>query len=254
MMEDQGGSPELFVFLASTVHDMKNSISVLGGTLENLLDQANAQAAVQANLQANAQGQQPPAQPVVNDMSYPQLAHMLYQTRRLSDNLMQLLALYKEVGKPTYPFDPNTVPLSELVHQVASQARVLLVSKQITLEADFPPDLLWTLDEDLVIGVLAHAINNAVRYTRDRIRLVIAERDGMLEFRVEDNGMGFPPSMLEAGAVVGQGVNFLTNSSGLGLFFASEVAKMHKRRQRAGSIRLENGGPLGGGCFVLVLP
>ena len=59
---------------------------------------------------------------------------------------------------------------------------------------------------------------------------------------------------IEAGAVVGQGVNFLTNSSGLGLFFASEVAKMHKRRQRGGSIRLENGGPLGGGCFVLTLP
>ena len=236
MMEDQGGSPELFVFLASTVHDMKNSISVLGGTLENLLDQRG----------------DAPASP--QDASYPQLAHMLYQTRRLSDNLMQILALYKEVGKPTYPFDPNTVPLPELVHQVASQARVLLVSKQIVLDIDYPQDVLWTLDEDLVIGVLTHAINNAVRYTRDRIRLAIAERDGMLEFRVEDNGIGFPPSMIEAGAVVGQGVNFLTNSSGLGLFFASEVARMHKRRDKVGGIRLENGGMLGGGCFVLTLP
>ena len=238
-MDDQQGSPELFVFLASTVHDMKNSISVLGGTLENLLNQ-----------QANAQ----PVAPAGQDASYPQLAHRLYQTRRLSDNLMQLLALYKEVGKPTYPFDPNTVPIGELVHQVASQGRVLLASKQIVLDVQFPPELLWTFDEDLVIGVLTHAINNAVRYTRDRIRLAIAERDGMLELRVEDNGMGFPPSMLEAGNAVGRGVNFLTNSSGLGLFFASEVAKMHKRRQQAGSIRLENGGPLGGGAFVLTLP
>lgn len=237
-MDDQQGSPELFVFLASTVHDMKNSISVLGGTLENLLNQANAQTA--------------PLTP--QDASYPQLAHMLYQTRRLSDNLMQLLALYKEVGKPTYPFDPNTVPVSELVHQVASQARVLLESKQVKLDIEFPPGLLWTLDEDLVIGVLAHAINNAVRYTRDRIRLLVMERDGMLELRVEDNGMGFPPSMLEAGNAVGRGVNFLTNSSGLGLFFASEVAKMHRRRQQAGGIRLENGGDLGGGVFVLTLP
>lgn len=233
-MEDGSGSPELFVFLASTVHDMKNSIAVLGGTLESLLDKSDARA-----------GQ---------DASYPQMAHMLYQTRRLSDNLMQLLALYKEVGKPTYPFEPVTVPLGDLVHQVAGQSRVLLAAKDIRLDVDFAPDLLWTLDEDLVIGVLCHAINNAVRYTRDRIRLTIAERDGMLECRVEDNGMGFPPSMIEAGASVGQGINFLTNSSGLGLFFASEVARMHKRRQRGGSIRLENGGPLGGGCFVLVLP
>ncbi len=233
-MDDHTGSPELFMFLASTVHDMKNSISVLGGTLENLLDQARPE-------------QQ-------TDPAYPQMAHMLYQTRRLSDNLMQLLALYKEVGKPTYPFEPNTVPVRDLVQQVVSQVRILLESKQITLEVEAPPELLWTFDEDLVIGVLAHAVNNAVRYTRDRIRLAIAERDGMLELSVADNGMGFPPSMLEAGALVGQGVNFLTNSSGLGLFFASEVARMHKRRQVGGTIRLENGGPLGGGRFVLTLP
>ena len=38
------------------------------------------------------------------------------------------------------------------------------------------------------------------------------------------------------------------------LFFASEVARMHKRRDKVGGIRLENGGMLGGGCFVLTLP
>ena len=32
------------------------------------------------------------------------------------------------------------------------------------------------------------------------------------------------------------GVNFLTNSTGLGLYFASEVAKMHKHRECGGGI------------------
>jgi two-component system sensor histidine kinase SenX3 len=233
-MEDQPGSPELFTFLASTVHDMKNSISVLSGALENLLVQS--QAAAQDN----------PA--------YPQMAHMLYQTRRLNDNLIQLLALYKQVGKPGYPFEPTAVPLRELVAQLESGQRILLQSKAIELESSYPPDLIWTFDEDLVLGVLAHAINNAVRYTQDKIRLVVAENDGMLEFRVEDNGIGFPPSMLEAGVQVGQGINFLTNSSGLGLYFASEVARSHKHCGRHGSIRLENGGSLRGGCFILRLP
>ena len=79
-----------------------------------------------------------------------------------------------------------------------------------------------------------------------------------LELRVEDNGAGFPPSLLEAGASAmnsqRSAVNFLNNSSGLGLYFSSEVAKMHKYRQRSGAIALENGGALGGGCFVLRLP
>ena len=233
-MEDHAGPPELFMFLASTVHDMKNSISVLTGTLEGLL------------VQAGDTAQDNPA--------YPQMAQMLYQTKRLNDHLIQLLALYKEVGRPNYPFDPAPVQVSELVEQLVSQQRVLLQSKHIQLDTEFPAGLIWTCDEDLVLGLLSHAINNAVRYTRDRIALTIVESDGMLEVRVEDNGQGFPPAMLEAGKLVGQGINFLTNSSGLGLYFASEVAKSHKHRQRQGSIALENGGALGGGCFILRLP
>jgi two-component system sensor histidine kinase SenX3 len=235
--EDQAGSPELFLFLASTVHDMKNSISVVSGTLENLLSAA-------APAEASA--------------AYPQLAQMLYQTKRLNDNLIQLLALYKEVGKPGYPFEPQPQQIGELVEQVASQARILLQSKGITLDLDYPAELIWTFDEDLVIGVLVHAINNAIRYTQDRIKLAIAADGDYLELRVEDNGAGFPPAMLEAGSAAldsqRSGVNFLHNSSGLGLYFSREVARMHRHRQRHGSIALANGSSLGGGCFTLRLP
>ena len=128
-MEDRAGSPELFMFLASTVHDMKNSISVLTGTLENLL------------VQAGDSAQDNPA--------YPQMAQMLYQSKRLNDHLIQLLALYKEVGRPNYPFDPVPLQVSELVDQLVAQQRVLLQSKGIRLDTEFPPDLIWTFDEDL---------------------------------------------------------------------------------------------------------
>lgn len=228
----QQGSPELFMFLASTVHDMKNSISVLSGTLESLLAAHPANAAPE----------------------YGQMAQMLYQTKRLNDNLIQLLALYKDVGKPGYPFDPAPRSVRELVELVSGQAQVLLQSRGIGFETDYPPDAIWTLDEDLVIGVLVHAINNAIRYTQDRIRLAIMVDGDYLELRVEDNGAGFPQAMLASGASPRAAIDFLNNSSGLGLYFSSEVAKMHKHRQREGGIALQNGGTLGGGCFILRLP
>ena len=243
MDEDQArhydGSPELLMFLASTVHDMKNSIGVLSGTLEHLIAGAPPPSSE-------------PAQP-----QYEQLGQMLYQTRRLNDNLIQLLALYKEVGKPGYPFDPAVHRVIELIDQVKGQARMLLQSRGITLDVDFPADALWTFDEDLIIGVLVHAINNAIRYTRDRIRLTASIDGDYLELRVEDNGDGFPPAMLQTGAALQAGggkVDFISNSSGLGLYFSSEVARMHRHRQRHGGIALENGGALGGGCFILRLP
>jgi len=227
---------DLFLFLASTAHDMKNSISVLAGTLESLLAHASPK----------------------TEAAYPQMAHMLYQTKRLNDNLIQLLALYKQVGKPEYPFDIEPLDMAHLVEQVACSVRVLLDSRGITLVTDYDPDLVWHFDEDLIIGVVGHAINNAIHYTSDRIRLAIAKVDGCLEIRIEDNGSGYPAAMLEAGASAmsgaRSGVNFLTNSTGLGLYFSSEVAKMHKHRQRSGTLRLENGGAYGGGCFVLSLP
>jgi two-component system sensor histidine kinase SenX3 len=235
-MDDTPHSNELFLFLASTAHDMKNSISVLSGTLERLLGDASPQP----------------------EPAYAQMAHMLYQTRRLNDNLMQLLALYKQVGKPGYPFDIEQLELGQLVEQVVGLERVLLQSRGVSLELDYDPHLIWHLDEGLIAGVLAHAINNAVHYTRDKVRLAIAQVDGCLEIRVEDNGAGYPQTMLDAGAAamsgVASGVNFMTNSTGLGLYFSSEVAKMHRHRGRQGALRLENGGAYGGGCFVLILP
>ena len=235
-MEDSPQSSELFLFLASTAHDMKNSISVLSGTLERLLDGASPE----------------------TEKAYAQMAQMLYQTRRLNDNLMQLLALYKRVGTPEYPFDVQPLEIGQLVEQVVGMERVLLASRGVELELDVDAELVWHFDEDLIVGVVSHAINNAVHYTRDRIRLRARERDGWLEIRVEDNGAGYPPSLLAAGGAAmdanASGVNFLTNSAGLGLHFSREVARMHRHRDRAGSVRLENGGELGGGCFILILP
>jgi signal transduction histidine kinase len=236
-MDDTPDAPEMSLFLASTAHDMKNSISVLSGTLERLLVDASPQ----------------------TESAYPQMAHMLYQTKRLNDNLMQLLALYKQVGTPAYPFDVQPLELGQLVDQVVALERVLLKSRGLKLELDYDPECVWHFDEDLIVGVLSHAINNAIHYTCDTVRLAIrVTDDNWLELRVEDNGPGYPPALLKAGAIATRdtavGMNFLTNSAGLGLYFSSEVARMHHHRERRGTLRLENGGRYGGGCFILNLP
>ena len=231
-MDEHPHHANLTLFMASAAHDMKNSVSLLSGTLENIMSAA----------------------PEKTSPAYQQMAHMLYETKRLNNNLIQLLALYREVGSPAYPFDPQPQSIAQLVEEVAAQNQILFDSKAITFETDFPTDQIWCFDEDLVVGVIAHALNNAIHYTRDRIRLVIDPIGEFLEIRVEDNGEGFPAAMLEAGIAVSRGVDFTTGSTGLGLRFSHEAAQMHTYRKRQGGIELRNGGKWNGGCFVLRLP
>jgi signal transduction histidine kinase len=221
--------PSLSVFLASSVHDMKNSVSMLSASLEKML------------------GELDPA----SFPGYQQMAHMLFEVNRVNGNLTQLLALYK-LGERRYPFQARATSLPQFALEIESQCRPLLDSRTIQLYIDCPPGAIWHFDEDLINGVVTHAINNAIRYTYDKIRLAFEARADTLTIRIEDNGSGFPATMLtEPGAT---GVDFRTGSTGLGLHFAREVAALHHHDGRQGSVRLENGGALGGGCFILELP
>ena len=56
------------------------------------------------------------------------------------------------MGKPGYPFDVQPQLVSQVIDQVVDQEKILLASKGIRLVTACPAELIWTLDEDLVIG------------------------------------------------------------------------------------------------------
>lgn len=223
--------PDLSLFLASSVHDMKNSLSVLLGGLERVLKQSDA----------------------ATFPEYDSLSSMVYEARRINGNLVQLLTLYK-LGADSYPFDPADHAVRELLDVIAAQNAPLLKPHHIDLDVDCPADIYGHFDEDLVAGVIGHALNNAIKYTRRRVRLAARQVDGGLELRIEDDGPGYPDKMLREGADAMRGVSFESGSTGLGLLFSAAVAKLHRNRGRQGEVRLENGGTLGGGCLILQLP
>lgn len=227
-MENKENTPDISAFLASAIHDMKNSISVLMRFLDDNITRLEPEAQREA-------------------------APMLYEVQRVNDNLLQMLAIYK-VGNQFYPFDLAENSIAEFVREIAEQNRSLLDYLDIALEVECDENLYWYFDHELVAGVISHALNNASHYTKDKLRLVAKEADGELVIRVEDNGSGYPDNVLEAGDAVNKGVNFASGSTGLGLYFSAMVAGMHRNRERTGSMQLENGGAYGGGCFILRLP
>lgn len=105
------------------------------------------------------------------------------------------------------------------------------------------PGLIWPLDRELLLDVLSNALQNASRFARAAIVLSARREDDELVLRVEDDGPGFVSTDLVA-----------LSSSGVGLFIAGELARLHCRGARNGRLALCNGGRLGGAVFEMRLP
>ena len=135
--------------IASSIHDMKNSLNVQISELEKISDQCKKVGDLQA---------------------YEDLGGVIYQANRMNSNLIQLLSLYK-LDKAIYPVDIAECSIAELIGDVLLQNRSVMDFKKIELSMDCSDDCVWYVDRDLVAGVLLNALNNAYQYTQDKIRV-----------------------------------------------------------------------------------
>lgn len=223
--------PNLVSFLVSSIHDTKNSLSMLLGSLEKTLASAD----------------------VRKLSTHTELVRVNEEARRVNNNLAQLLTLYK-CGQRIYPFDVQYICLKDFLSGIVAQYSELLRFREITLEAHVTPELHWYFDEDLVSAVIGNAINNAIRYTRDRICIYAEEKEGQLLLRIEDNGCGYPVAMLRDTNDFMRRIDSLKDNTGLGFYFSTMVARMHQNHGRYGKLKLENGGFMNGACFIVSLP
>ena len=213
-------------------HDMKNSVSVITAYLEDMIAQ-----------QAAA-----PVSPESSQL----LQQTLYEVQRVNGHLVQLMAIYK-IERGMYPFDPEEVDLEEFAQEAIGRVAPLARIKGLTLEADPGPGLIgWFFDRELMLSVVTQAMFNAVRYTHSRIVLRLSSDASGLHVSVDDDGPGFPSFMRDQ-AYSSQGIDSQTGSTGLGLYFARQVALLHQHQERQGTTRLENLAA-GGGRFTISVP
>jgi len=182
------------------------------------------------------------------------VAQLQYEARRINDNLIQLLTLYRqEKGLYQPRFAP--VLVYELLEDGWLKNKPLMERSGIACTLACDERLVWTLDRDLVESVLDNVIVNDVRYTRACIRLSAHIAAETLHLLIEDDGPGYPPVMLgrrrhDALATVDRTLG----RTGVGLHFCALIADCHANAEQRGYIELSNGGTLGGGCFLLRLP
>jgi signal transduction histidine kinase len=220
--------------LAASVHDMKNSIGLLVHLIDEVREQTRGRSEDFGQLQLEA--------------------------LRLNSYLIQLMTLYK-LENDQYAPQQDEHYLDEFIEDLVLMNRPVLEPRGIALEQQVEDSLSWYYDAQLVTGVLGNILTNVIRYDEgqvkalaDHVRIGADEHQGFLRIRVEDDGPGYPEAMLGELEAVPMGVDFISGSTGFGLYFSSQVARLHRQGGRQGFVRLSNGSSLGGGCFELYLP
>lgn len=229
--EHNNDQPDFSLIIASAVHDMKNSLSMLIHSVDNLCD------GIPENIKSELN-----------------TSTIKYEAERVNSFLVQLLGLYR-LQNHKLSLNIDEYYASDLLDEHKAQYQEVFDSRNIELIITTDPSLTWYFDRELILGVINNALNNASRYTNRKIELCAFEEDEQLVIQVHDDGDGYPQSMLDADpADINKNINFRTGSTSLGLYFAAKVAGLHQVKERCGRVVLNNGGKLNGGVFSVYLP
>jgi len=215
-------------YVQSLTHEMKSPLAAIRGAAELLQE------------------------PMAEDERQRFIGHIQAQERRLTETIDKLLAL-AEVEQHGWlhkraPVDVATL-LRQALDEVAPGARTRGVA--LRLEASEPLPALEG-DAFLLHRALVNLLDNALAFSSagDTVVLGAALRDGQVHVRVDDAGPGVPD--YARGRVFERFYSLprpdAPRSSGLGLPFVAEVARLH-----GGLARLDNR-PEGGARAELVLP
>lgn len=230
-MNSESPQTDFSMILASSVHDMKNSVGMLLASLEEFVaDQYESE-----------------------QSKDPRLTTLQYEASRINGELIQLLSVYRMQGNRLPIHIDENYPSDTVEDQVARND-MLFQMKNVEVEIQCDRNLRWYYDTELVGGVIHNVLVNCARYTKTKILIKAEEQAGELCIAIADDGEGYPEDMIEDSLARDGGINFQTGSTNLGLYFAANVAALHTKKEQVGRIALLNNGLLGGGEFRLLLP
>ncbi|WLD57103.1 HAMP domain-containing histidine kinase [Salinispirillum sp. LH 10-3-1] len=223
---------DMATVLASTVHDVKNSLGLISNQIEEVINQLDQTDPDASN----------------------KLRRLHMESNRINSGLSHMLGVYRIDNKLLHPSLEEVLVLDVLEDAAARYASTMQSQNiKVTVELE-DEDLTWYMDPSLVDHVLTNILTNAIRYTKDWIGLSAWVEDDMLCIAIDDNGNGYPDALLNCLAPDAS-LQVKTSSTGLGIYFASRIAGLHRddKSQKQGKIALINKAD-GGARFALWLP
>ncbi len=217
-------------FVANVSHELKTPVGAL-----NLLAEAVQEAADDPEAVTRFAGR------------------MQTESARLTRLVQQIIELSRLQGDdPLY--EPQTVDVDATISRSIDQSTIDAQSKKISVVHDGERGLQILGNGDEVALALGNLVANAVAYSPDGSRVVVAARtdDLMVDLTVTDQGIGIPASeierIFERFYRVDPARHRSTGGTGLGLSIVKHVAASHGGEVRVWSVEGQ------GSTFTLALP
>lgn len=231
MPENEKHNIDFSLVIASSVHDMKNSVGMLLASLEGVIQET----------------------PPENDEQANRFSTLHYEASRINSELVQLLTIYR-MQNQFLPVQIDEHYVIDVLEDQVARNHMLMETGGIELKLNCSENLHWYYDDDLIGSVVHNVFVNCIRYTKSVIGISASVEDDFLCIIIEDDGPGYPEHMLEKPSNLVEEAEVSRGNTHLGLYFAEQIAAMHKQNNRQGYIKLENGGSMGGGVFKFYIP
>jgi two-component system sensor histidine kinase PhoQ len=201
--------------LADLAHSLKTPLSVFRGELENSVELKQ-----------------------LRDTGYEQLDRIStlvdYQLQRAStEGKSSLLA---------------PVSLGEIIHKIVGSLDKVYQSKTIRCQCEIERDAYIHADEGDMYELLGNLLENAYKYGKQHVHVIVTTTKETVRIRVEDDGAGIPARAESFVIKRGHRIDTQAEGQGLGLAIVSDIIMAYE-----GNINLERG-HLGGASFVIELP
>ncbi len=214
--------------LASSVHDIKNSLTALRALLSQLEN-------------------------IYQAPKPTEFRHLEFETNRMNNSLMQLLTLYKiDLSQFSLTIDEHSA--ADILEDIVAQQSTLLSLSNVELITECHGDLFCYCDSTLISNALCTLVNNAQRYCLSKVLLSAVQEDDYVVFCIEDDGKGYPENLISPDYKQLPQTDLTTGNTGLGLFFAETIAQLHVQADRQGFTITDNNSQFGGARFKLYLP
>ena len=214
--------------LASSVHDIKNSLTTLRALISQLEN-------------------------TYKDIKPSEFKPLEFETNRMNNSLMQLLTLYKiNLSQFSLAIDEHSA--ADILENVVAQQSTLLSLGNIELVTHCDGDLFCYCDSTLISNALCTLVNNAQRYCLSKVLISATQEDDYVIFCIEDDGRGYPENLLSSDYKQLPKIDPISGNTGLGLFFVETIAHLHVQADKRGFITTDNNSQFGGARFKLYLP